>query len=64
MARRAGWDFQPVSPTVECLACHGDVALSNEKVMRKHLDHTKDKTLPRGQRICVGSRTENWRAFE
>lgn len=53
-------DYVPTSTIVSCTICKQPVSLVSGDLLRKHLDQGLDPDLPRRERICPGSGTDQW----
>jgi hypothetical protein len=58
---RGGHDYVPTSTVVQCTVCEAATTLLPGDIIRKHLNPALGTHLERRDRICTGSRTDQWR---
>lgn len=58
---RGGADYVPTSTVVACDLCGAVTTLLPGDIIRKHLNPALGPHLERRDRICPGSRTDQWR---
>lgn len=56
-----GHGYVPLSPVGQCERCGAHVTRLAGGIIRKHLDPDKPSHFSRAERICPGSRTDQWK---